>query len=98
MSLSLFHPAVTVALFASQIRRHSTATSWEHIERAPPDSILGLNKLFEDDKSTSKVNLGVGAYRDDKGKPVVLPSVKAMEKKLIEAPDHSHEYLPVQMF
>lgn len=28
---------------------------------------------------------GVGAYRDDKGKPYVLPSVKQAEKKIVEA-------------
>jgi aspartate aminotransferase len=28
---------------------------------------------------------GVGAYRDDKGKPYVLPSVKQAEKKIIES-------------
>lgn len=41
----------------------------------PPDPTLILNKLYLEDSSKDKVNLGVGAYRDDDGKPWILPSV-----------------------
>jgi hypothetical protein len=43
---------------------------------APPDPIFGLNQSFLEDKDPIKVNLGIGAYRDDNGKPYVLESVK----------------------
>lgn len=43
---------------------------------APPDAILGITEAFLKDKNPKKVNLGVGAYRDDNSKPWVLPSVK----------------------
>lgn len=42
----------------------------------PPDVILGITEAYKKDASPNKVNLGVGAYRDDAGKPFVLPSVK----------------------
>lgn len=42
----------------------------------PPDAILGVTEAFKKDNSPKKMNLGVGAYRDDAGKPYVLPSVK----------------------
>ena len=42
----------------------------------PPDAILGITEAFKKDTNPNKMNLGVGAYRDDSGKPYVLPSVR----------------------
>ena len=36
----------------------------------------GVTEAFKADKDSRKINLGVGAYRDENGKPYVLPSVK----------------------
>jgi aspartate aminotransferase len=41
----------------------------------PPDAILGVTEAYKRDTNPKKINLGVGAYRDDNGKPYVLPSV-----------------------
>lgn len=41
----------------------------------PPDPILGVTEAFKRDQDPNKMNLGVGAYRDDNNKPFVLPSV-----------------------
>lgn len=41
----------------------------------PPDAILGVTEAFKRDTNPKKINLGVGAYRDDNGKPFVLPTV-----------------------
>lgn len=49
---------------------------WKAVPLGPPDAILGITEAFKADKSPSKVNLGVGAYRDDQGKPYVLECVK----------------------
>ncbi|MEQ2215680.1 Aspartate aminotransferase, mitochondrial [Xenoophorus captivus] len=38
----------------------------------PPDPILGVTEAFKRDTNPKKMNLGVGAYRDDQGKPFVL--------------------------
>lgn len=46
---------------------------------APPDPILSLSVLFKNDKFPQKVNLGVGAYRCEKGKPYIFPVVKKAE-------------------
>lgn len=48
------------------------------------DAILGITEAFKADKHPEKINLGVGAYRDDKGKPYVLPSVKSAESKVVQ--------------
>lgn len=53
---------------------------WAHVEMGPPDAILGVTEAFKKDSNPNKINLGVGAYRDDAGKPWVLPSVKEAEK------------------
>ena len=39
------------------------------------------------------MNVGVGAYRDDNGKPFILPSVQQAEKSL--AGKFDKEYLPI---
>ncbi len=46
------------------------------MEMGPPDAILGVTEAFKKDSNPNKMNLGVGAYRDDEGKPWVLPTVK----------------------
>lgn len=60
---------------------------------APKDPILGITEKFLADKNPSKINLGVGAYRDDDGKPVVLPSVRAAEAQI--SGQNFMEYLPI---
>jgi len=60
----------------------------------PPDPILGVSEAFKRDNNPNKINLGVGAYRDDNGKPFVLPSVRAAEEKNM-AGHLDHEYLPI---
>lgn len=49
----------------------------------PPDAILGVTEAFKKDTSPKKMNLGVGAYRDDAGKPYILPSVKKVDFSII---------------
>lgn len=48
----------------------------------PPDAILGVTEAYKRDTNPKKINLGVGAYRDDNGKPHVLPSVLKAEERL----------------
>jgi len=48
-----------------------------------PDAILGVTEAFKADSSAKKINLGVGAYRDNDGKPYVLPSVRKASSKII---------------
>lgn len=50
------------------------------MEMGPPDAILGVTEAFKRDTNPKKMNLGVGAYRDDNGKPFVLPSVRKVSR------------------
>ncbi|NXX50523.1 AATM protein, partial [Tricholaema leucomelas] len=49
---------------------------WSHVEMGPPDPILGVTEAYKRDTNSKKMNLGVGAYRDDNGKPYVLGCVR----------------------
>lgn len=49
---------------------------------AAKDPINGVTEAFLADPSPFKINLGVGAYRDDKGRPVVLQCVREAEAKI----------------
>ncbi|XP_057450909.1 aspartate aminotransferase, mitochondrial [Lotus japonicus] len=80
--------------------RHSSVagarfmSSWfRNIEPAPKDPILGVTEAFLADQSPNKVNVGVGAYRDDNGKPVVLECVREAERRI--AGSQFMEYLPM---
>ncbi|MCJ1449216.1 MAG: aspartate transaminase aat1 [Stictis urceolatum] len=61
------------------------ASTWAHVQQGPPDAILGITEAFKADSFQEKINLGVGAYRDDEGKPYVLPSVRQAEKKVVDS-------------
>lgn len=49
------------------------------VPMAPPDPIIGINTTYANDIDTRKINLGVGAYRDEDLKPVVFKVVKQVE-------------------
>ncbi len=51
----------------------------------PADKILELMQLYRDDPRETKVDLGVGVYKDAEGRTPVMRAVKAAEKRLWEA-------------
>jgi hypothetical protein len=59
------------AAAASGIRSMAGRWTPEKVPMGPADPILGLNDAFNKDTHPTKMNLGVGAYRDDNGKPWV---------------------------
>ncbi|XP_076160373.1 glutamate oxaloacetate transaminase 2 [Ptiloglossa arizonensis] len=72
----------------------SMSSWWSHVEMGPPDAILGITEAFKKDQNPKKINLGVGAYRDDNGKPFVLPSVRKAEER-IRNKEMDKEYSPI---
>lgn len=56
---------------------------WSKVPLGPPDAILGITEAFKADTHPQKINLGVGAYRDDQGKPYVLECVLEAEKRIL---------------
>ncbi|KAG0539497.1 hypothetical protein BDA96_03G327900 [Sorghum bicolor] len=65
------------------------------LAQAPEDPILGVTVAYNKDPSPVKVNLGVGAYRTEEGKPLVLNVVRRAEQMLINNPSRVKEYLPI---
>jgi aspartate aminotransferase len=83
---------------AALITNHVAASVWAGVEEAPPDPILGLTARFKEDKDKNKMNLGVGAYRTEDGKPYVLNVVKKAESALLDQVASgavNKEYLPI---
>ncbi|CAH0700366.1 unnamed protein product [Spodoptera exigua] len=76
------------------IASRANSNFWSNVQMGPPDVILGVTEAFKKDKSPKKVNLGVGAYRDDNNKPYILPSVRQAEE-IIFKKCLNHEYAPI---
>ncbi|KAL8149230.1 hypothetical protein AgCh_006295 [Apium graveolens] len=66
-----------------------------NVLRAPEDPILGVTVAYSKDQSPNKLNLGVGAYRTEEGKPLVLNVVKRAELMLVDDQSRVKEYLPI---
>ncbi|CAG2182333.1 unnamed protein product, partial [Oppiella nova] len=59
--------------------------------------ILGVTEAYKKDTNPKKINLGVGAYRDDNSKPFLLPSVLKAEE-ILRTKNLDKEYLPISGF
>lgn len=81
-----------LSLVRTAVVRH--ASFWGQVPQGPPDAILGITEAFKRDTNVKKINLGVGAYRDDKGKPYVLSCVRKAEEKVMKA-KLDKEYIPI---
>jgi aspartate aminotransferase len=46
------------------------------VPQAAEDPLFGLAAAYKRDTSDKKVDLGIGAYRDNNAKPWILPVVK----------------------
>jgi aromatic-amino-acid transaminase len=57
---------------------------FEHLKAQPQDKILALMAAYRDDPRETKVDLGVGVYKDASGATPVMRSVKKAERLLWE--------------
>jgi len=67
---------------------------WSHVEMGAKDPILGVAEAFVADPDPEKINVGIGAYRNDDGNPVVLPSVIKAQEHIVSS-GMNMEYLPI---
>ncbi|BBN01519.1 aspartate aminotransferase, cytoplasmic [Marchantia polymorpha subsp. ruderalis] len=72
-----------------------SGSRFAHVQQAPEDPIYGVTNAFLKDPSPVKVNLGVGAYRTEEGKPLVLNVVRKAEEQLLADKSRNKEYLPI---
>ena len=57
-----------------------TVFTSDNVPQAPEDPLFGLMAAYRKDTFEKKVDLGIGAYRDNDAKPWVLPVVKQVSR------------------
>jgi len=74
------------------------ATSFpaDAVPQAPEDPLFGLMAAYRADTFDKKVDLGIGAYRDNTAKPWVLPVVKKVPS-IAKCPSRTSLTSPRQM-
>ncbi|KAJ3071129.1 Aspartate aminotransferase, cytoplasmic [Podochytrium sp. JEL0797] len=72
-----------------------TSSIFSTVENLPMDPIFALSAAYMADTDPKKINLGIGAYRDNDGKPWILPVVRKVEQKIVADPTLNHEYLAI---
>jgi len=53
----------------------------------PPDAVLAVSKMYREDPRPTKIDVGVGVYKDALGRTPVFAAMKAAERKLLETQD-----------
>jgi len=66
------------------LERSLSTSPYAKFEMAPSDPIVGLNEIFNKDDFPLKQIVGVGSYRDDSGRPYVLPCVRKAEQIMLD--------------
>ncbi|KAL6698264.1 aspartate aminotransferase [Trichoderma pleuroticola] len=84
-----------IASHISPTMASTTSFPAETVPQAPEDPLFGLARAYKADNSPLKVDLGIGAYRDNNAKPWVLPVVKKADEILRDNPELNHEYAPI---
>lgn len=57
---------------------------FENVKAIPGDALLALMMEFKKDPTLTKIDLGVGVYKDDAGLTPILPVVKKAESLILE--------------
>ncbi|MDA9557057.1 aspartate/tyrosine/aromatic aminotransferase [Vibrio sp.] len=68
---------------------------FEKVVAAPADPILGLTEEFKKDPRDTKINLGVGIYKNEEGQTPVLHTVKKAEAALLVT-EQTKSYLTIE--
>jgi len=75
-----------------------TVADYSCVPAKAPDAIFHTKTQFAKDPDPRKLNLGVGAYRDDNLKPYVMPAVLEAERRILaqlKSGEINKEYLPI---
>nr|AZL94494.1 cytosolic aspartate aminotransferase [Nephromyces sp. MMRI] len=67
-------------------------THFKNLQPVKNDTIFHYLELYFADKSSKKVNLSIGAYRDDDGLPYIFDVVKDAERDLLDYSTYNKEY------
>jgi aspartate aminotransferase, mitochondrial len=74
--LSTLRPIARQAIRQNSFRivAYRSASTWANVLQGPPDAILGITEAFKADSFEEKINLGVGAYRENSAQSAQLLS------------------------
>ncbi|KAL1920295.1 uncharacterized protein VTP21DRAFT_1441 [Calcarisporiella thermophila] len=90
------NPSERLDLITSHLSGSTAGVSvFQNTPTAPPDAIFHLTARYKSDPFPDKVNLGIGAYRTEEGKPWILPVVKKADAILFHDDNLDHEYLGI---
>jgi len=64
----------------------------DRLNAVPPDPILGIISAYAADPSPTKIDLGIGVYRDEQGNTPILDSVKKAEQ-ILDSTETTKSYL-----
>lgn len=73
----------------------TVSSPFQDISVAPPNAIFLTKANYLKDSHPDKLDLGIGAYRTDEGKPFVLSVVKKAEQLILSDSSRTKEYLPI---
>ncbi|CAO3696171.1 unnamed protein product [Umbelopsis ramanniana] len=88
-------PSSRLNQLTSHMQSSQDVSFFQQIPQAAPDAIFHLTAQYQADTDPRKVNVGVGAYRDDNLKPYILPVVKKADSILFHNESLDHEYQPI---
>lgn len=66
---------------------------YAQVQAAPAIAIFALSRAYQQDTNAKKVDLGIGAYRDNTARPWVLPVVKKAQISVANDESLNFEYL-----
>ncbi|KAJ4708037.1 Aspartate aminotransferase [Melia azedarach] len=70
-------------------------SAFENVPRAPDVPIYAVMVAYKEDTSPVKLNLGMGVYRSEEGKPHLPNVVRQAEQLLVNDLSTDKEYLPI---
>ena len=76
----------------------AAVASFDSVTQVPPDPVFFVSQQYNACTAAIKMNLGVGAYRTNDGKPLVLSVVKKAEQMVVNKLQNDTfniEYLPI---
>ena len=91
--MSSSSPAERLANITAQMATSTSVFTAALVPQAPEDPLFGLMAAYRRDDSEKKVDLGIGAYRDDNAKPWVLPVVKKVRVSYLYLDELTYSYI-----
>ncbi|KAL5558816.1 hypothetical protein UlMin_035027 [Ulmus minor] len=89
------NPPPKVSAASASSKPNDGESMFADVPLVPEAPVYAVMAAFKNDPHPSKLNLGIGVYRTEDGKPFVLNVVRRAEKLLIDQQSAVKEYLPI---